>query len=182
MRLLLCCAVLCCALPVLVSADIPQPRPAPEARPLDWSSLKLVIESDPNGREAQLWLPKEYNPYEYGATSSSVLSSPGTIVSGLALSLGLALGGVWLARSRRRIGAPGLTAGLAVLAVLAGTSGYAMANAAPPRPVDPGTLKIALPGGDPLEGKVRLRYSSDSGVVRLVLPAPKPEEKRGHGE
>jgi hypothetical protein len=182
MRLLLCCAVLCCALPVLVSADIPQPRPAPTPRPLDWSSLKLVVENTPNGREAELWLPQEYNPQTMGATDSGGLSSPGTIVSGAALSLGLALGGIWLARSRRRIGTTGVTAGVAVLAVLAGTAGYAVANMAPPRPLDPGSLKIALPGGDALEGKVRVRYSSESGVVRLKLPAPKPEEKRGHGE
>ena len=180
MRLLLCCAVLCCALPVVVSADLPRPRPA-EARPLDWGSIKLVIEQDQNGDEAELWLPKEYNPQALGAAGSTGLSSPGTVVSGVALSLGLALGGVWLARSRRQIGQRGVAAGMAVLGVLAGTVGYAMANAAPPRPVDPGALRIALPGAE-LEGKVRVRYSDETGVVRLVLPKPKGEEKRGHGE
>jgi hypothetical protein len=182
MRLLLCCAVLCCALPVLVSADIPQPRPAPAPRALDWGSLKLVIENTSNGRdEAELWLPQEYNPQTMGAVDAGG-ASPGTIVSGAALSLGLALGGVWLARSRRRIGATGVTAGVAILAVLAGTSGYAVANMAPPRPLDPGSLEIALPGGDALEGKVRVRYGSESGIVRLKLPKPKPEERAGHGE
>jgi hypothetical protein len=178
MKLLLCCAVLCCALPVVVAANIAPPRYAP---PRDWSQMKLVVEHGPAAREATLWLPSEFNQSASGAVAPGGMSSTQTAVSGGALSLGLVLGGLWLVRSRRSVGTRAGTAAAAALCVLAGTAGYAFANAAAPRPLDPGTLRLASPSGEPLQGQVRIRYHEEPGVVRLVLPAPKPETSK-HGE
>ena len=179
MKLLLFCAAICCALPIAVAADIAAPGSRTYNPPRDWSPKRLVVENAPAAREAELWLPQEFNPN--ATRTGGALSTPETVLSGGALSLGLALGGLWLARSRRSANTRGVTAAAAVLFVIAGTSVYALANAAPPRPLDPGTLRLASPDGKPLDGTVRIRYSDENGVIRLVLPAPRPQTSK-HGE
>ena len=181
MKLLLCCAVLCCALPVVVAANIAPPRYAP---PREWSQLKFVIENDAHARPAELVLPREFDPSAAGAAGSQGLSAPETVVSGAALSLGLVFGGLWIARSRRGMSTRATratTAAVVALCTIAGASVYALANAAPPRPVDPGTLLLAAPNGGPLQGQVRIHYGGERGVVKLVLPGPKAETSK-HGE
>jgi hypothetical protein len=152
-------------------ADIPKPKDSGATPPKrDENVLELVIEPGEPQQEAQLWLPPDFMA---AAREDAGMPPAQTAATGVALSLSLAFGGVWLVRTRRRLGTRATAAAVAVFGTLAGTAVYAFANAAPPRnyrPVDAGTLRLAAPDGKALSGKVRFYYGYDQGVVKLVIP------------
>jgi hypothetical protein len=157
---------------VAAYADLARPKDGgADRRTRHENTLKLVIESGDNP-EPQLWLPPEVRVENAGVVDSAMPPAR-TVAAGVALSLSLAFGGLWLVRSSRTLGVRATAGAATVLCVLAGTAVFALANAAPPRnyrTVDAGTLGLASPDGTPLTGEIRYYYGSDSGVVRLVLP------------
>jgi hypothetical protein len=180
-RLLSCAAAavaaLCFALPASVGADIPNPDGSQKVRPPRTTpkenTMKLVIEAGDNP-EAQIWLPPELRVQDVAAGATETGLTPlQTEATGLALSLSIVFGGLWLVRARKRLGTRATATAVAIFGVLAGTAVYTLANAGPPRnyqPADPGTLRLATPAGDPLSGTARYYYGYDQGVVRIVLP------------
>ncbi len=179
-------AALCFAFPASGQSDVPRPKNTnekvvqPDKPKEKENTLRVVIESEDSAREAQLWLPPSMlasidRGGATAGTTASGLPPVQTIVAGLALSLSLVLGGLWLVRTRHKIGTRAATSAAVVLATLAGTAAFALANLGPPRnykPVDPGTLRLAAPNGEPLAGTARYYYGEE-GVIRIVLPKEK---------
>ena len=75
-----------------------------------------------------------------------------------------------LLRSRRRLGTKSALVGLALFGALAATTTLAVANMAPPRRSDPGSLVHAIEREARLEGTVRIVYVAGGDEIRLVLP------------
>ncbi len=172
-------ALLCCACPLLTSADDAGPGPKAKApRPsgalVDRRRAKLVIESVDFDREVTLILPKAMKPSESGVVgfTDASIGPNQTIVIGLALSLALISGGLWLVRSRRSSGARAATAAVVATAVVAGAGGYALGNYSPYADADakPGTLRKVRPHDGPVSGEVRVLYLGEPGEVRIVVP------------
>lgn len=166
------CLALWCALPTATSADIPRPDNRASTDPPRRRSDQLVtfvIESS-DDFQARLYVPSNLLAADTNATPSG-MSAVGTTVSGVALSLSVVFGGLWLARSRRRLGTQSTVTAGVILVVLAGTASYAWANASPYPIANPGTLVKATPTGEALSGKVRvMRVSDDDNTIRLLLP------------
>src|SRR6185369_14669791 len=95
-----------------------------------------------------------------------------TTVAGVALSLAIVAGGLWLARSRRAPRTRAAVASLAVVAAISGAAGYALGNATPypEGDADPGQLRGLYPDGKTISGQVRVLYDSDDGAVHLIVP------------
>jgi hypothetical protein len=87
------------------------------------------------------------------------------IVAGLALTVAISLGGLWLVRYRNRPGGRTLVALLVVVTVL-GAAGLVWANVAPPPPPP----KPALPDGILLSEKVTVDVVEKGDAVRLIVP------------
>jgi hypothetical protein len=171
-----------------VLADVARPdnkRPRrEEAIRSDLPSARMTIESVRDLSEARLQVPRSllgqlnaagaYGPQGADAGSQSgAFKAPGTIIAGLFLSLSVALAGLLLLRSRRRV--PGRVAAAAlVCAVMAGTAAvvsYANAGLPPPRPADPGTLRKAVSGKSSLAGSVRVEVVEEGSEIKLLVPA-----------
>jgi hypothetical protein len=175
----LCLALSSTALANIAAPDDPNRDRAGKRRE---NTLRLVIEAG-DGPEAQIWLPPSMlaaAPGDAGAAGATAAGLPPlqTAGAGVALSLSLVFAGLWLARGRRGLGTRAAASAAVALAALAGTAAYALANAAPPRnyrAVDPGTLLLATPDGEPLAGTARYYYGHDEGVVRVVLPKAKKQ-------
>lgn len=170
----LACLALWCAAPVTTHADIPNPKDAkPSERPTPRRNDQLVtlqIEGS-NGYQGYLYVPASMLTADAG-TPQGGMSAVSTAVSGVALSLSLVFGGLWLARSRKRLGTQATVSAACILAVLAGTATYALANASPYPLANSGTLRRAAPPGDALQGQIRLIRVTDGDpdTIRLVLP------------
>ncbi|MET0624918.1 MAG: hypothetical protein ABW250_18360 [Pyrinomonadaceae bacterium] len=172
-------------------ADIALPKPPKEPRYIPGDSeirrdlpySRMTIERVEGLREARLQIPRAHlerlglaaGTVGGGAPASSARSFA-TIVAGLFISLGVALTGLMLLRSRRR----GLGAGRAAAAALvacacaAGLAGVAAyANAGPPpgyQSQDPGTLVRAVSGGA-LAGSIRVEVVEEGTEIKLLVPA-----------
>ena len=94
-----------------------------------------------------------------------------SIVAGLAMAFAVALGGVWIARTRGRTSGRGLAL-LISASLCLGASLTAWANVPPPKPPTP-------PPSDPpastrletaFTGKVQVKFVAGDGAVQLVLP------------
>jgi hypothetical protein len=168
-------------------ADIALPKP-PKApgngeirRDLPFS--RMSIERVEGLREARLQIPRaqlERLGVAAGTTRGGAPASPartfGTVVAGLFISLGVALTGLMLLRSRRRGLGVGraAAAGLVACACAAGLAGVAAyANAGPPPGYysqDPGTLVRAASGGA-LAGSIRVEVVEEGTEIKLLVPS-----------
>ncbi len=168
------CISFWCASPALTSADIAQPEnratPEPERRVRRNDQLVTFVIEASEDYQARLYVPENLLAADATAAPSG-MSAVGTTVSGIALSLSVIFGGLWLARSRKRLGTQTTATAAAILVVLAATATYTWANASPYPLANPGTLVQATPTGAPLSGKVRvMRVSDGDDRIRLLLP------------
>lgn len=172
-------------------ADIALPKPPKEPRYIpnnseirrDLPFSRMSIERVEGLREARLQIPRAQLERlgvaagtVGGGSPASSARTFGTIVAGLFISLGVALTGFMLLRSRRRgMGVGRATAAALVACVcaagLAGVAAYA--NAGPPpgyHPQDPGTLVRAASGGA-LAGSIRVEVVEEGTEIKLLVPA-----------
>ena len=168
-------AAMCFALCLPVGAD-ELPNGTGPAKPKtgvleDSKRAQLVVEPRDLDREITLLLPSDMNP-ESKTSHHASLTPVQTTVSGVALSLAVVAGGLWLARSRRALGARATVAAVAVAAAISGAAGYALGNATPypEGDADPGQLRGLYPGGKTIKGQVRVLYTSEDGAVHLIVP------------
>lgn len=172
-------AIACLALwsitPATTSADIPRPRESDQRnsgpRPSRNDQLVTLEIEGTDGWQGYLYVPESMLVADATAAPSG-MSAIGTTVSGVALSLSMIFGGLWLAKSRKRLGTHATVTAASILVVLVGTATYALANASPYPLANLGTLRKAAPAGEPLSGQIRLIRVPDEGEkkVRLVLP------------
>jgi len=154
-------------------APIPQP-PLPEAK-----STKLVVVVDERVKEPRLIIPKSM----MGEKKSAWLETP-TVVAGLALTLSLVSGGVWLVRrgTTRNIAAVVLA-----LSVLAFGASALFANVPPPPPPPSEPTNLKLPANIVLGDKLQIEFVDRADVITLLVnkgmvkpeakPEPKPREE-----
>lgn len=149
---------------------------------------RMTIERVEGLREARLQIPRAQLErmnaaagIEGGGAQSASLKSAGTIVGGVFLSLGVALTGLLLLRSRRRLAFGRATAAALLCACAAGVAAVAAyANAPAPhyRTQDPGTLVRAVTGA-PLAGSIRVEVVDEGAEIKLLVPA---RARAGRGE
>ena len=169
-----CCA-LWCVLPTATGADIARPDNPNGAksvpRPSRNDQLVTIEIEGTDGWQGYLYIPESMLAEDATAPPTG-MSAAGTTISGVALSLSIVFGGLWLAKSRKRLGTQATVTAASILIVLVGTATYALANASPYPLANVGTLRKAAPNGDPLKGQVRLIKVADDGEkkIRLVLP------------
>jgi hypothetical protein len=152
---------------------------APPPRPADPKAAKLVVVVDERVKEPRLVIPKTM----MGDKKSAWLETP-TVVAGLALTLALVSGGVWLVRRGTSRTVAAVVLALSVMAF--GTSAL-LANLPPPPPppVDPANLK--LPANIVLSDKIQVEFVDKGDEVKLLVnkgmvkadvrPEPKPKEE-----
>lgn len=169
------CLAIWCATPMSTSADIPRPKesdPKHSGPRPDRNDQLVTLEIEgTDGWQGYLYVPESMLAADLTAPPSG-MTALGTTVSGVALSLSILFGGLWLVKSRKRIGTQATVAAASILVVVVGTASYALANASPYPLANLGTLRKAAPNGDPLSGQIRLIRVSDEGEkkIRLVLP------------
>jgi hypothetical protein len=166
-------AAICFAFCLTTRADeLPNGPRAAKSGPVleDRKRARLVVEPRDYDREIVLVLPRAMNPETAAGRAS--LTPLQTTVSGVALSLAIVGGGLWLARSRRGPRVRAAVAGRAAVAAVAGAAGYALGNATPypEGDADPGALRSLYPDGITISGQVRVLYQSDDGAVHLIVP------------
>jgi hypothetical protein len=149
---LACLAVLALAY-TPARADIPVPPP-----PAD---VKFKIEVDEKAKGPVLRVPENLVAPRAGGRPKGPLADNHLMVAGVALALGLGLGGVWLVRRPGR-GTRGLALLIAAGGVLAAGS-VAWANQAAPKPPVPAPLPIAF------DGQVRLEVVAAGDTIRLIV-------------
>ena len=166
----------------------PPPRPEPIPQPVvgrGGREVKLVIQVDDKAKDARLQVPLDLifgtpnppagpAPLPRRGADAGPLGLP-TIIAGLALSLAVASGGLWLAR--RRWGRP--TAMVLVLSLFAAGSAAVWADLGPrprgpvPRPappVKPALPALKLPAGIQLSEKVILEIVPQEDHLTLIVP------------
>lgn len=136
---------------------VPGPKPSPK--------IEITVRNEPG--TSQLIIPVQC--LAGGATKLGENSGPSrTIVSGIALSAGIALFGLVLSRRRHAAGAA-LLIMLAAGTMLIGSAGYLMANAAPmpptPQPIAPAVPLARLLGPEPVEVVI----GGQGDVIQLKL-------------
>lgn len=134
---------------------VPGPKPSPK--------IEITVRNEPG--VSQLIIPVQC--LAGGATKLGENSGPSrTIVSGIALSAGIALFGLVLSRRRHAAGAA-LLIMLAAGTMLIGSAGYLMANAAPmpPPQIAPAVPLARLLGPEPVEVVV----GGQGDVIQLKL-------------
>lgn len=185
--------LLVAAAPVFADIALPknmQPRPESEIRS-DLPFTRMTIERVEGLREARLQIPRAQLErmnaaagIEGGGAQSAWLKSAGTIVGGLFLSLAVALTGLLLLRSRRRVAFGRATAALVICACVAGVAAVAAyANAPAPhyRQQNPGTLVRAVTGA-PLAGSIRVEVVDEGTEIKLLVPARAPKNRGAEEE
>lgn len=130
---------------------------------------KLVVEVDEKAKEARLVIPQRFLGNAPAQPPRGGLSLLPTIMVGVALTLGLAFGGLWLVRKRGSV-APLLLASVAVV----GLGGAALwANARPPlkdeRAPKPRPGLPVLPVLATLE-PVHVETVPQGDTIRLIIP------------
>ena len=176
-------------------ADIALPKPPrndPNEVRRDLPSARMTIERVEGLREARLQIPRsrlqDFNlaaGVEPGGAPPASLKSAGTVVGGLLISLAVALTGLLLVRSRRRV-ALGRAAAAVIVCACAACAAVVVsyANAGPPpgfRAQDPGTLVKAVKG-EPLAGSIRVEVVDEGTEIKLLVPAAKTRNGRGDEE
>ena len=174
-------------------ADIALPKPPREPKNIpgngeirrDLPFSRMSIERVEGLREARLQIPRTQlerlglaaGAVNGGGSAASSARTFGTVVAGLFISLGVALTGLMLLRSRRRGGlgvGRAAAAALVACACAAGLAGVAAyANAGPPpgyHAQDPGTLVRAASGGA-LAGSIRVEVVEEGNEIKLLVPA-----------
>lgn len=165
------------------------PRPEPIPQPVigkGGQEVKLVVQVDDKAKVARLQVPLNLVFGAPNPPAGPVPSAPRrgadagplglpTIIAGLALSLALASGGLWLAR--RRWGRPG--AMVLVLSLFAAGSAAVWADLGPrplgpvPRsgpPVKPALPALKLPAGIELSENVILETVPHGDHLTLIVP------------
>jgi len=167
--------------PVVVSA-FNIANPSRHARPEDMkyaASTSFEIATQKGGWTARLEVPADVAREiakaagQDGAAAGSLggprISPMQTIVSGLALSFAVVLGGLWFRRTKQ--GVRRQAVGLAIGgAVLVGLGAVAFGNAGPP-PRYEGNLRKAFVEGSELEGPLQIVVVPEGNSMRLVMPA-----------
>lgn len=152
-------------------ADIPPPpngQPAVQQRLSNpGGTIRVEIVPVADSREMRVEIPRRLvNSGQAGAVGveppvSGSFTDLRTLIGGLALSLGLALGGLWLLRGRRRA-APGTALLLLCAGSLGATlAGSARANMAPP------FARRPLP--DPIRLEAPVRILDNGSAIRLYV-------------
>ena len=167
------CLAFLCLMTTSTNADIPRPdneKKNSDARRSRGDQLVTVVIESTDSPQARLYIPSSLLAADVQASPAGT-SSVGTTVSGVALSLSMVFGGLWLARSRKRLGTQSTVTAGVILLVLGGTGSYAVANMSPFPIATPGTLVKAAPSGEALSGKVRVIHTlEDDNTIRLLLP------------
>jgi hypothetical protein len=105
-----------------------------------------------------------------GSPSETSLETPRlhSMIAGLAVAMAVALGGVWIARTRSRTTGRGLAL-LISASICLGISVTAWANVPPPK-VFPKKEETSTRLETAFTGKVQIKIVSGDGTVQLVLP------------
>jgi hypothetical protein len=151
-------------------ADVAKP-PKPDKTPPK-ATVPVVILTDDKVTETHLEVPKSLLASlradagePDGDSRRAGLAPLQLVVAGLALTVAISLGGLWLVRYRNRPGGRTLVVLLAVVTVL-GAAGLVWANIAPPPPPP----KPVLPDGILLSEKVSVDVVEKGDAVRLIVP------------
>ncbi|HVF56342.1 MAG TPA: hypothetical protein VM934_09340 [Pyrinomonadaceae bacterium] len=194
MKLWLTCVAAALAVLVVapcVRADIAPPPPyrneskASKVRRENLPSSRMTIESRKGAIEATLQIPRsklkqlraELDAADAPLNGSTESANGGppfrTVVGGLFLFLSLAVGGVWVARTRRSLPARAIVSALLILAAAGAGATIALANIAPPsRFLNAGSLpRAASTQEEALTGVVRVEVVADGDEVKLIVPS-----------
>jgi hypothetical protein len=156
--------LLACALPSVRANEAAPPRVKPDNAS---AAAPFVIVVDDGVKQPRLEIPRKVlsnlkaaaDGQDGDTRHAALLPQLHTIIAGVALSLALTFGGLWLVRSRRRAtGAAVLVAALALAAV----GGVLWANVPPPLP------PTQLPAGIPLGDKATVQVVDEGDAIRLV--------------
>jgi hypothetical protein len=163
----------------IASADIaPKPRPTPPPNPnpapVQSKEVNMVVEVDPNAKEARLIVPRSLVVRRAGldaddGTRLADAESPTShhiMIAGIALSLAACGGGFWLVR-KNRLNSTGLVLFLVIGAGLV-IGAMALANARapsppPPPPQPPGNLLKLF------DGKIKVETPAEGDSIRLIV-------------
>ncbi|HLW68845.1 MAG TPA: hypothetical protein VKS79_26270 [Gemmataceae bacterium] len=175
----------------------PTPAPIPNPAPVQSKDANLIVQVDPNAKEARLIVPRSLLNRRAGLdvddgtrlTEADGRSNRHVIIAGVALALAMSCGGLWLVR-RNRLNNSGLMVCLAVSAgLIVGTVALANARAPSPAPPPPQPAPVANLA-KLFDGKIRVETPADGDSIRLVVnqemldkivkgaptaPQPKPE-------
>lgn len=175
--------------PLTAFADIAEPRPRPTSTPQTGgralTPARMYIESSRDATEARLQISQSVlrqlraEIEADGASATTASANPTrrtqTIIAGIFLSLSLAFGGVFIARSRSRAAKQVALGALVVFAVAGALTFTTLANVRPlePRIVDAGSLPRATTLDDQLNGVVRVEIVPEGREIKLIVPVAK---------
>jgi hypothetical protein len=143
----------------------PPPPPKPAAPAAGGQSGNLTLAVDDTAKEPRLQIPRKLLGKEATAGGSRAEVPPlHRVVAGVALTLALALGGLWLARSRDGLSRRRLAAVLVAVALVGAGSAFLWAEPVPePIPPPPARSPALL-----LDG-VRIQIIDKGDDVKLVV-------------
>jgi hypothetical protein len=154
----------------------------------------LHIQLDRDAKEARLIIPRRQvkqlraelesldSVDDNNAAAISTESGPSgtqTLMSGLFISLGLVIGGLWFARTKHS-SASRVAAGIAATCAIGGFAAMVYGNAGPPSEARSITGKMFSPAVHSYgfgSGKIKLEVSDTERAPLLVVPSP-PEKDR----
>ena len=178
-RILLVTALLLVLSSTYAFADIPPkprpiPPPNPNPAPVVSKEANMVVELDPNAKEARLIVPRSLVIRRAGLDADDGTrladadgpTSRHIIIAGIALSLAACGGGFWLVR-KNRLSSTGLVLFLVVGAgLMIGAIAWANARAPSPPPPAPqpvaNLIKI-------LDGKIKVETPAEGDTIRLIV-------------
>jgi hypothetical protein len=151
-------------------ADI-SPPPRRPSRPAGRKQVKLVVKVDRKVRKPRLVVPRKFIGTRGRPRAEAAPSRLPTLAAGVALSLTVVTGGIWLVRRGKK----GRFLAGALLAVsLVGLGGAALWADIPPlgkrRPPAARTETVALPAGIQLSDELTLEIVERGNVVTLIVP------------
>lgn len=158
----------------------PRPRPIPPRPVVVPESARMNIRRDDKADRCRLKIPRKLLLVANAADASddkrpqTALTPASMVLPGLALSLALVSGGLWLARFRRPLSRPVAAVGLVAFALLALTGSSLWADIPPPwlRPVAPAPEKVEVaPVLPELLGstEVRVQIVNAGDEIELIL-------------
>jgi hypothetical protein len=162
-------------------ADIPPkprpiPPPNPNPAPVQSKEANLIVEVDPNAKEARLIIPRSIVIRKAGldaddGTRLAEADGPNSrhiIIAGIALSFAACGSGIWLVR-KNRLSSMGLVLFLVVGAgLVVGAMAWANARAPSPPPPPPAPqpaanlLKI-------FDGKIKVETPAEGDTIRFIV-------------
>ena len=149
--------------------------PPASADVLPWGRRPLMFQTPPHNfaieRDANLLRAKLIIPRSMLPDGGRAAASPASLPVGVAMTCGFVLGGLWLARIKRRL----LVAVAVALLVAGSTTTVVWANAPPPwrelRPLDKADkVSVWRPAGG-MPSEVDVYIDDNAAHVRLILPA-----------